>query len=99
MIDNSSFELADRYWVLTTEHPASHYGKPVLIETDRFGRHIGQPIGPQDKIALPVALPARSLGLEIEASQPGTARDYTGAEIVGYAAHPGTRDAYLSQQP
>jgi len=32
-------------WMLTTEHPASSYGQPVLIDED------GEPVGPGDMVS------------------------------------------------
>lgn len=97
MIDNSFFELGGRYWLLTTEHPSSSYGKPVLIETDRLNRdRIGDPIGLADIVYLSAVLPERSLGLEVAPVDPSSPlRAYTGREIASYGAHPETVAAYL----
>lgn len=99
-VDNVWFEIAGRHWLLTTEHPASSYGKPILIEieNERDQRHIGKPIGIDDYINLPTKLPARSLGLEIEGVDPTSLmRPYKGREIAEFCPYAGTVAAYLSQ--
>lgn len=101
MLYNSFFELGGRHWILTTDHPASCWNKPILVETDRRGEAIlSEPIGPGDCVILPAELPRRSLGLEVEPVRPDAPlRAYAGREIATYGVYPETVAAYLSQEP